>query len=395
MELDAVTPDRPVRVSATLMRGGTSKCWVFDAREVNRLPVTVEAVLLAAFGAADPRQTDGIGGATSTTSKALLMRPATDADADVEYTFAQVGIGAQVVEWGSNCGNCATAAGLYALQAGLVDVGPVRTTVRLRNTNTGTVLATTVATPEGMVPELGSATVPGVSAGGVPVELTFLDPAGRTTGRLLPTGHATDRLEVGGLSAAATLVDAGAPAAFLDAAALGLTGADDIDAVADHIGELTLLRHRAALAMGLTRPGDPMIHSVPKVGVVGPAVDYRTTGGEPVAADDYDLAVRMVSMHAPHPAIGLTSAVAVAAAAGEADGVVARMLPAEPHEPLRLGTPAGVIAVRARRDPAGRLLAVGLARAARRIAVAEVFVPLTPAPVSAVPAAPAAMRPSA
>jgi 2-methylaconitate cis-trans-isomerase PrpF len=397
MELDPPTSARPVRVSATLMRGGTSKCWIFDAREVDRLPVTVEDVLLAAFGAADPRQTDGIGGATSTTSKALLVRPATDPDADIEYTFAQVGIGSRSVEWGSNCGNCATAAGLYALQAGLVEARPGRTTVRLRNTNTGAMLATTVDTPDGVVPELGSATVPGVSAGGVPVELSFLDPAGRTTGRLLPTGRAVDLLDAGGLRAEATLVDAGAPAAFVDPATLGLTGSDGIETVAGRIGELTRLRGRAAVTMGLIRPGDPVAHAVPKVGVVGPAADYHTVDGEPVARDEYDLAVRMVSMHAPHPAIGLTAAVALAAAAGVPGGLVARALPAHPHDPLRLGTPAGVVTVRAARDGGGGLLAVSLARAARRIAVAEVFVPLAGErrPAVAAEAAVAPMRPSA
>jgi hypothetical protein len=364
-----------IRVPATLMRGGTSKCWVFDADVLDDLPVDVESVLLAAYGSDDPRQIDGVGGATSTTSKAMLVRPATRPDADIEYTFGQVGIGAHSVEWGSNCGNCATAVGLYALQTGLVPARPGRTDVRLFNTNTGARLRTTVDTPGSIVPEVGTATVPGVHAGGVAVDLAFLDPAGDTTGTLLPTGHARDPL--GPSAIPATLVDAGAPAALIPARALGLTATESPEELLPRVAELASLRRDAALRMGLAMPDDPISYAVPKVGVVGPAHDYVSVEGEAIAAADYDLSVRMISMHAPHPAIGLTSAVAIVVATTIADGVVAELLAAQQDQKmLRIGTPAGVITARAEFDGDGRLAGVTLARAARRIAVAEVFVPI-------------------
>ncbi len=368
-----------LHLRGTLMRGGTSKCWVFDADEVAGLPVDVESVLLAAFGAADPLQIDGVGGATSTTSKALLVRRSSRADADVDYTFAQVGIGSRSVEWGSNCGNCATAAGLYAVQAGLVDVRDERTTVRLHNTNTGTRVTTTIDTPHGRIPETGPATVPGVEAAGVPVALTFVDPAGRTTGALLPTGHAVDLLEGPERAARATLVDAGAPAALVDAAAFGLTGSEPLSTISGAVPGLATLRREAAVAMGLVAPHDPISYAVPKVGVVGPAHAYRSTSGRLIEAGDYDVSARMVSMHAPHPAIGLTSAVALAMAATVPGSLVAELAPAN-SPMLRIGTAAGVVETRAEVGDSGFPAAVTLFRAARRIAVADVFVPLPDAP---------------
>ena len=370
-----VTDGGAIRVPATLMRGGTSKCWVFDADMLDDLPVDVESVLLAAYGSDDPRQIDGVGGATSTTSKAMLVRPANRPDADIEYTFGQVGIGAHSVEWGSNCGNCATAVGLYALQTGLVAARPGRTDVRLFNTNTGARLRTTVDTPSGIVPEVGSATVPGVHAGGVAVDLAFVHPAGDTTGKLLPTGNDVDLL--GPAAIPATLVDAGAPAALIPASAMGLTGIESPSELMPRVDELAVLRRAAALKMGLASATDPISYAVPKVGVVGPAQDYRDAEGELIKAADYDLSVRMISMHAPHPAIGLTSAVAIGAASTVAGGVVAELLAGQQdREMLRIGTPAGVITARTEFDADGGLTGVALARAARRIAVAEVFVPI-------------------
>lgn len=354
----------------TWMRGGTSKCWIFEHEAVAAAGGDFDGLLTAAFGAGDPRQLDGVGGATSTTSKAAIVRRSTMPGVDVEYEFAQVGIGERRVEWRSDCGNCATAIGLYALLAGLIPARPDRTTVRMRNTNTGTSLAATVTTPNGTVPESGTATVPGAAVGGVSVELAFLTPEGRTTGTLLPTGRPVDLLP-----APATLVDAGAPAALFDATAFGLSGAESVAELGPVVPELIRLRREAALCMGLATPDSPVDHAIPKTGIVGPPVDYVAADGTPVSAGEYDIAVRMLSMLAPHPAVGLTTAVALAAAAGVADGVVARCLGGKSPSVLRIGTPAGVVTVGIDRSQDGVLEAVRMQRAARRIAVAEISVP--------------------
>jgi 2-methylaconitate cis-trans-isomerase PrpF len=179
--------------------------------------VTVDALLLAAFDAADPRQIDGVGGASSITSKAAIVRPSPDGDADIEYAFAQVGIGDERVEWTSNCGNCATAVALYAVHHGLVPIAAGSTMVRMLNSNTGTRLTGTIPTPGGRAPDEGMALVPGTAAFGVPVLLGFEDPPGSTTGSALPTGRGVDTITGPGGQVKATLVDAGAPSALFDA----------------------------------------------------------------------------------------------------------------------------------------------------------------------------------
>ena len=365
-----------ITLRATWMRGGTSKCWLFNGVDVDPLLTdadSLDALLASAFGSGDPRQLDGVGGGSSTTSKAAIVRRSNVAGIDIDYLFAQVAIGDRRVEWGSNCGNCATAIGLYALQTGLVAVDDSVTVVRMRNQNTGAVLHTEIATPGGTIPTEGNAAVPGTSALGVPVGLTFtgLD---RTATAMLPTGHASDDVIAAGRTYAATLVVAGAPAALFNAADLGLTGTEENPVISEHLPLLVTLRQQSSLRMGLSKPGDPISHAIPKVGIVGAPLDYRTTTDQLIRADEYDISVRMLSMLAPHPAIGLTSAVAVAAASTIAGSVVSDVMRTPGPGVLRLGTPAGVLQVNLRTTAEHRLTSVTLHRAARRIAVAELFV---------------------
>ncbi|WP_329363371.1 PrpF domain-containing protein [Streptomyces sp. NBC_01483] len=365
-----------LRLQGEMIRGGTSKCWIFDHQDVVATGVDVDSVLLAAFNAADPRQIDGVGGATSTTSKAAVVQISAEAGVDIEYAFAQVGIGDERVEWASNCGNCATAVALYAVHHGLVPITADATTVRMRNVNTGARLTGTIPTPRGIAPDEGVALVPGTAAPGVSVLLGFEDPAGSTTGRALPTGHAVDTLTGPEGPVEATLVDAGAPAALFEAKAFDLDGTESLTQFAAAVPALTVLRRQAALAMGLVKENDPVSHAVPKVGIVARPAPYHTTHGILVGQDEYDLAVRMVSMHAPHPAIGLTSAVALATAAATPGTLAHRVARQTADGTLRLGTPAGVITAQAVPAPDGASPTVLLHRAARRIARAELLVPV-------------------
>ncbi|MEH3128646.1 MAG: PrpF, AcnD-accessory [Mycolicibacterium neoaurum] len=358
----------------TWMRGGTSKCWLFNAVDLDPLLRSddLDAVLISVFGSEDPRQLDGVGGGTSTTSKAAIVRRSRLDDVDVDYLFAQVAIGHRAVEWASNCGNCATAIGLYALQTGMVAADSEVTIVRMRNQNTGARLSARIATPGGIIPADGDAAVPGTNALGVPVSLTFANVA-LSHVDLLPTGTVTDVLEVGGHRYQGTLVNAGAPAALFRAADFGLTGSEDNAQLAERLPVLIELRRKAALAMGLAKPGDPVQHAVPKVGIIGAAGDYVAADGTQIPGSAYDVAVRMVSMLAPHPAIGLTSAVAVAAAAAVRGSVVAEHLSGDAGTTLRLGTAAGVIPTTVTTTDTGLPRDVSLHRAARRIARAELF----------------------
>lgn len=359
-------------------RGGTSKCWLFDAQDVARHAHTQAEVLhlLAdAFGAADARQLDGVGGGTSTTSKAAIITATPGEPTDLDYLFAQIGIGDPTVELGSNCGNCATAIALYAVQAGIVAPQEGTTRVRMRNLNTGAVLTGTIATPGRRVPTYGRATVPGSSALGVPVSLSFHAPWGQTTGTVLPTGSPADELTVGTATLRVTMVDAGAPAALLRADEAGIDLSSMDAGLAAHLPQLVAARAAAGLAMGLRKPEDPPQNAIPKIGVVAPAADYIAADGTLIPAGTHDLRVRMLSMLAPHPAIGLTSAVAVSLAAAVPGSVVADALPRTlTGGLLRLGTPAGVITTEVVTDGSGAVTEVALHRAARQLAVADIDV---------------------
>ncbi|MEU9574753.1 PrpF domain-containing protein [Streptomyces massasporeus] len=363
---------------ATLVRGGTSKCWLFNQVDVPAGRGELEKLLVSAYGASDPVELDGVGGATPTTSKAAVVGASPEPGVDVDYLFAQVGIGTGSVEWTSNCGNCATGVALYAVAKGMVAITGDRTRVVMRNTNTGAVLEGLVDTTGGVVHHFGRQTVPGTRAGGVAVGLTFRDPAGGTTGLLLPTGRAAQDLPVAAAEPVrVSMVDAGAPVVLVDALEAGRTGAEPLEGVGTDVPWLRTVRHTAAPLMGLLEPGEEPGDAVPKVGLVGPPVPYTTTLGERVAGEDYDISVRMLSMNAPHPAIGLTSAVAVAAAGLVEGSVVCGITGSPTDEWLRLGTPAGVVAVRCTDVRDGLPRRITVQRAARLLADARIYVPET------------------
>ncbi|MET9760898.1 PrpF domain-containing protein [Streptomyces sp. NPDC006372] len=373
-----------MHIPATLVRGGTSKCWLFNQVDVPTDRGELEKLLVAAYGAADPVELDGVGGATPTTSKAAVVSASPEPGVDVDYLFAQVGVGTGSVEWTSNCGNCATGVALYAAAKGMVPIAGDRTRVVMRNTNTGTVLEGLVDTTGGVVQHFGRQTVPGTRAGGVAVGLTFRDPAGGTTGLLFPTGESAQELRVDAAEPVrVSMVDAGAPVVLVDALHAGRIGAESPERLRADVPWLRAVRHAAAPVMGLLQPGQEPGDAVPKAGLAGPPVAYTTTLGERVAAEDYDVSVRMLTMNAPHPAIGLTSAVAVAAAGLAADSVVSRAASGRAGEWLRLGTPAGVVAVRCSDVREGLPQRVTVQRAARLLADARIYVPDTGAPRAA------------
>ncbi len=377
------------------IRGGTSKCWLFDADRLAEADLPADTILEAAFGAADPRQIDGVGGASSTTSKAMIVRRSRTPNVDVDYTFAQVGIGQRIVEWGSNCGNCATAVGLYAVQQGLVPPDEDRTVVRMLNTNTGARLDAVVATPGGRVPHTGAQTVPGVVGTGVPVGLRFLAPFSRAGRPTLPTGRPAQLIDAAGRSGTVTIVDAGAICALIDAESIGLRGNESIDEITAELEALITFRRHASVAAGLSRTIEEAADAVPKIGIVAPPTDYRTTTGELVSADDYDLSARMLSMLQPHPAIGLTSAVALTIAADHAGTVANAAARRGDANVLRIGTPSGVVTTEIERDEHGAVVAVVLWRAARRLATAQLEVPLPAVALTSAGAPGAAGAPAA
>ena len=353
-------------IVSTWMRGGTSKCWVFDRSQLEITGRSVDDVLLRLFGSPDPRQVDGVGGGTSTTSKAVIVSRATGAGVDVDYTFAQVGVDEPRVDWGSNCGNCSSVVGLYAVRRGWVNATADLTVVRVRNTNTGQLIVLQVPTPGGVLDENGKDWIAGVPFPGTGMRMWFVDPAGRTTGSLFPTGSATDTVTALGERVVVTLVDAGAPVVIVRAEAVGVAVAEiaeDLDAREDLLALLEDLRREGAVRMGLAPDKVSAARAVPKLAIVS----------APAPGQGVDLVVRMLSMGRVHPALAITGSVALTLAAREPGSVIGQRGGAVTGEQVHMMTPAGLVTTWTGEHDGQ--VAVGVLRTARRLAEATLILP--------------------
>jgi 2-methylaconitate cis-trans-isomerase PrpF len=329
---------RQRKVRAVYMRGGTSRCLVFHARDLPPPGAARDAVLLAALGSPDPygRQLDGLGGGISSLSKACIIGPPTRPDADVDYTFAQVEVTKPSVDYAGNCGNCSSAVGPFAIDEGLVAAREGETLVRIHNTNTRKLIVAHVPVEDGEAATRGDFELAGVAGRGARIVLDFVDPGGAGTGRLLPTGRARD--VVAGLEV--SCIDATNPVVFVRARDLGLTGAETPSAVdADHdLGaRLEKLRVEAAARMGM-----PESAAVPKIAFVAAPADYTALDGTRHGAADYDVLARAISMGNCHRAFPLTAAMCLAVAA-RVEGSVVHEVARRRAGDVRLGHPSGVL----------------------------------------------------
>ncbi|EKF42567.1 2-methylaconitate cis-trans isomerase PrpF family protein [Nitratireductor indicus] len=364
-----------MRVPAAFIRGGTSKAVVFrrsDLPEEAAWPALFRAVL----GSPDPngRQLDGMGGGISSLSKICVVGPSSRADADVDYTFAQVSVTGTTVDFSGNCGNMSSAIGPFAVEEGLVSApANGQTVVRIHNTNSGKIIHSRFEMRDGAAVVDGDFALPGVAGTGAPVELAFQDPAGTRGNGLLPAGAAVVELALSdGGTIAATAVDSATPAVFVRAADLGADcGAlpQDIDADAGLMARLEEVRRAASVAMGIAPDLEQAgaIIAIPKIAMVGPADAFRTLAGESIASEGHDILVRMISAGQAHRAIPITGALALASAATVEGGIVADCLSdGADAGRLRLGTPSGVITVGAETQD-GRILSAKVIRTQRRL----------------------------
>lgn len=381
------TPDRarPLqRLPAVFMRGGTSKALMFRREHLPADRADWDAIFLAAMGSPDPhgRQLDGMGGGLSSVSKVCVIGPPSRADADVDYTFAQVLVNEARVDYAGNCGNMSSAVGPFAVDERLVAPLPDargEVTVRIHNTNTGKIIAATFRVDAaGRSVARGDLAIPGVAGSGSPIRLTFMQPGGAITGRLLPTGRTVDRLaRPDGTAIEASCVDAANACVFLRAADLGLTGAESpaaLEADRTLMDTLLALRAQASVAMGIAPDLAAARAKVttPSIGLVAAPAAWTTLAGEALPAQACDLAVRMISSNQPHRALPLTASVCIAVAS-QIDGTLvhAATRPGSDPAALRLGMPSGVLTVAARveRDAQGERQAIDGAffRTARRL----------------------------
>lgn len=344
-------------IPAVFMRGGTSKAIMFDGRVLPADRAEWDRLFLAAMGSPDPygRQLDGMGGGVSSLSKVCVVTPSGRDDADVDYTFAQVQVREARVDYRGNCGNMSSAVGPFAVDSGFVRAEGDTATVRIFNTNTGKLIHARFPVRDGRTQYSGDLAIPGVGGTGAPIRLDFIAPGGATTGRLLPTGRALDRLDVPGLgSLEVSMVDAANACVFVRAQDVGLSGRelpDALEANPDALARLDGIRVRASLAMGIaaTEAEARAIRIVPFIGIVSAPADAPTLTGQPIRAGEIDLAARVISNGQPHRALPLTISLCTAVAARITGSVVASVLSptAAAEGRLRLGMPSGVLAIEA------------------------------------------------
>jgi len=354
-----------IRIPATYLRGGTSKGVFFrldDLPESARMPGPArDALLMRVIGSPDPygKQIDGMGGATSSTSKTVIVARSARLGHDVDYLFGQVAMAQRFVDWSGNCGNLSAAVGPFAIANGLVDADRIPrdglATVRIWQANIGKTIVAQVPMAGGAVQETGDFELDGVTFPAAEVQLEFLDPAdegdGEGAGAMFPTGHVVDRLDVPGVGTfAATLINAGIPTIFLDAEAIGYTGTELQDAIngdAKALAMFETIRAHGALRMGLIRHVDEAAgrQHTPKVAFVAPAADYVASSGKHVKVGDVDLLVRAMSMGKLHHAMMGTAAVAIGTAAAIPGTLVNLAAGGGARSAVRFGHPSGTLRV--------------------------------------------------
>ncbi|WP_412460314.1 2-methylaconitate cis-trans isomerase PrpF [Pseudomonas sp. SC11] len=354
-----------IKIAATYMRGGTSKGVFFrlqDLPERAQVPGPArDALLLRVIGSPDPyaKQIDGMGGATSSTSKTVILSPSTRPDHDVDYLFGQVAIDKAFVDWSGNCGNLSAAVGSFAIASGLVDSTRVPhdgvATVRIWQANIGKTIIAHVPISAGQVQETGDFELDGVTFPAAEVQLAFLDPAadeeGEGGGAMFPTGNLVDDLEVPGIGTfKATLINAGIPTIFVNAADLGYTGTELQEAIngdAEALARFETIRAQGAVRMGLIDHIEQAAgrQHTPKVAFVAPATGYNASSGKAVAASDIDLVVRALSMGKLHHAMMGTAAVAIGTAGAIPGTLVNLAAGGGERSAVRFGHPSGTLRV--------------------------------------------------
>ena len=354
-----------IRIPATYMRGGTSKGVFFrldDLPEAARTPGPArDALLLRVIGSPDPygKQIDGMGGATSSTSKTVILSKSTRPDHDIDYLFGQVSIDKAFVDWSGNCGNLSAAVGPFGITNGLVDPARIPrngiATVRIWQANIGKTIVAHVPITDGQVQETGDFDLDGVTFPAAEVQLEFMDPAaeedGDGGGAMFPTGNLVDDLEVPGIGTLkATLINAGIPTIFLNAAEIGYTGTELQEAINGDpaaLARFETIRAHGAVRMGLIQHPDEAAtrQHTPKVAFVAPATSYTASSGKTVDAGSIDLLVRALSMGKLHHAMMGTAAVAIGTAAAIPGTLVNLAAGGGERQAVRFGHPSGTLRV--------------------------------------------------
>ncbi|UYG01086.1 2-methylaconitate cis-trans isomerase PrpF [Halomonas sp. GD1P12] len=382
-----------LEIPATYMRGGTSKGVFFaldDLPKAARAPGPArDRLLLRLMGSPDPyeKQIDGMGGATSSTSKAVILSKSTSTDHDVDYLFGQVSIDRPFVDWSGNCGNLSAAVGPFAIRAGLIDPGRIPddgvVEVRIWQANIEKTIIAWVPITGGRVQETGDFELDGVTFPAAEIPVAFVDPADGE-GAIFPTGNVVDALEVPGIGTLeATMINAGIPTVFVNAQDIGYTGTELQEAIngdAQALARFEAIRTHASVKMGLAENLEAAggRQHTPKVAFVARPSDYTASSGRSVVAGDIDLVVRALSMGKLHHAMMGTAAVAIASAAAIKGTLVNLAAGGGEREAVTFGHPSGTLHVGAKASLVQGVWQIDralMSRSARVLMEGRVFVP--------------------
>ncbi|EAR61821.1 2-methylaconitate cis-trans isomerase PrpF [Neptuniibacter caesariensis] len=349
-----------IKIPATYYRGGTSKGVFFrrqDLPEVAQEPGEArDKILMRVIGSPDPygQQIDGMGGATSSTSKTVILDKSSEPDHDVDYLFGQVAINKAFVDWSGNCGNLTAAVGAFAISGGLVDPERIPEngicTVRIWQKNIKKTIIAHVPITNGEVQETGDFELDGVTFPAAEVVIEFMDPADGE-GSMFPTGNLVDDMEVPGVGTfKATFINAGIPTIFVNAEEIGYKGTElqkDINGNADELARFETMRAYGAVQMGLISDISEAVarQHTPKIAFVAPATDYEASSGKQISAGDIDVCVRALSMGKLHHAMMGTASVAIATAAAVPGTLVNLAAGGGEREAVTFGHPSGTLRV--------------------------------------------------
>ncbi|HOG18225.1 MAG: 3-methylitaconate isomerase [Syntrophaceae bacterium PtaU1.Bin231] len=367
----------------TIMRGGTSKGIFLMEKDLPEDPALRDRIILAVFGSPDIRQIDGLGGADSLTSKLAIIGPAKRSDYDIDYNFGAVGIDKPFVDYSANCGNISSAVGPFAVDKGLVKAVEPFTVVRIYNANTKKMIYSKVPVKEGKVVWEGDYAIDGCPGTAAKIELSFMDPGGATTGKLLPTGNIVDELKLDtGESYRVTIVDAGNPTAFVRAEELKLRGNElpaEFDQDMTTRAKLEAIRKKVGEMMGIR-----VSQSIPKISFIAPAQDFKTVTGKTVGKDSVSMLARVMAMGKMHKTFAITAGIPAAIGAVLPNSVVNQVVaggkPVPADKEIVIGHPSGMMDVKVEmRTEKGQphIVSCTVGRTARKIMEGTVFVPTT------------------
>ena len=363
-----------MRVPVVVMRGGTSKGVFLNFENMPDNRLLWDDFLLDIMGSPDRRQIDGLGGANSLTSKVAIIKKSDLNDVDIEYTFAQISIANNLVDFKGNCGNISSAVGPYAIEQGLVQaIGPI-TTVRIFNTNTKKMIIAEVEVENGRVKTEGMCSIPGVPGTGSPIYLSFPNAEGAVTGKLFPTGNPIDVIQLPEGPISISIIDVANPLFFVNASDVGLTGSElPHEFTREKLLELEEIRSMAAEMCDFAAKEDATMKSpaVPKMTIIAPPMDYIDVTGIERKASDMDCRIRMMSMQEPHQALAISGAICTTAGAFLEDTILSESINVK-QEVVRLGHPGGIMETKVNLI-AGHISVIKVVRTARTILEGYVY----------------------